>query len=60
MYPNDISKKMNCGMASKNKSKYDLKYTEFIPFKNIPNNIYITPIMIENFILKEFIKEVSF
>lgn len=59
MYPNVIVKNINWGIASKKKSKYELKYKLFIPFSMIPNNIYKTPTIMENFILKELINAVS-
>lgn len=60
IYPNVTVKNIIYGNASKNKSKNYLKYIAFNPFKNIPNNIYITPTIIANFILNEFTNAVSF
>lgn len=45
-------------MNSKKKSIELPKWIEFIPFKNIPTIIWMTPIITDNFIFKE-LKKVS-
>ena len=47
------------GIVSKKREIFLLKCILLINFKNNPNIICITPIMIENFILNEFVYEIS-
>ena len=44
----------NYGINSKKKSTHFLKWKVFSPFKIIPNIIYATPNMTDNFIFKLF------
>ena len=59
IYPKVEIKNIICGINSKKKSKYFLKNKEFNPLRIIPKDIWITPTIILNFILKELRKDTS-
>jgi len=54
MYPKVEAMNNIYGINSQKKFNLLPKYILFNPFNNIPNIIYVTPIIIDNFIFKEF------
>ena len=59
IYPKVTPKNTIYGIVSKNKDILSLKCILLNNFKNKPNIIWITPTIIENFILKELVNEIS-